>query len=60
MSFKMYVSVHMCINAQTFSGFKFCVLVMMEFNAVKLGYDNLSSDTLVPTFRGHILPAFSG
>jgi hypothetical protein len=56
----MYVSVHICMNAQTFSNFKFWVLVMMKFNAVMLGYDNVSSGTLVPSFRGHMLPPFSG
>jgi len=43
----MYVSVHMCMNAQTVSNFKFWVVVMMEFNAVMLGYD-VSFDMLVP------------
>jgi hypothetical protein len=58
--FKVYVSVHMCMNAQTFSSSKFWVVVMMEFNAVMLGYGNVSSGMLVPSFRRHILSAFSG
>jgi hypothetical protein len=36
------------MNAQTVSNFKFWVVVMMEFNAVMLGYDNVSFDMLVP------------
>jgi hypothetical protein len=35
----------MYMIAQTFSGFKFWVLVMVKFNAVMLGYDSMSSDT---------------
>jgi len=50
----------MCMNTQTFSSFQFWFLVLMKFNAVMLGYDNVSSGTLVPSFRRHTLPAFSG
>ena len=50
----------MCMNAQTFSSFKFWVVVMMEFNAVMLGCDNVSSGMLVPSFRRHIASAFGG
>jgi hypothetical protein len=34
----------MYMIAQSFSGFKFWVLVMVKFNAVVLDYDSVSSD----------------